>query len=440
MSWPDPRLPGQNDIATPLTARGGRSRKRLASTLLLIGGTGVGQAVMLGSLPVITRLFTPAEFGALAVFLAIVAPVGTVAGLRYDMAIPVAADDGEATVLFRIALTSAVVLALVLGIAVGVAGPHLAGILRLPGVRSWWWVLPAAVLMSGWYNALSFAAIRAKAYARLSASRAVQGLAQVATQVGLGLLSFGGLGLLLGVVARFATSALTLMRRRGSTRPGASDMPAVRDVLRRFRRFPLFVGNASLLTALAQHLPSLAIVIIYGPATAGLFSLAIRALEAPVTLVSQMSAQVYYGSLSEAAKSEPERMPRLFRTTLSGLFAAGLFPFVVFLFGPRIFPVVFGPSWVDAGTFARLLAFTFLVRFLARGVGAETLTVTGRFSIQLWLEALKVLGLVAAFIVAAVADLTSTTAIGLYAGVMAAAHVSTLGASYVSLRGSRRPA
>jgi O-antigen/teichoic acid export membrane protein len=435
--WTD-RPPPKGDgaaghVEAPRTASG--RRRPLLNTLMLVGGTGIGQTLMLLSLPLLTRLFTPAEFGAMAVFLAIVVPLATVSGLRYDMAIPVADDDGEARSLLWAALAFTALLAALLVAVLLLIGPRLGHLLNVSDVISWWWLLPLSVGLSGAYNALSFAAIRNKTYGALSASRAMQGIGQVGTQVTLGFLGAGVEGLLLGIVARFGASALTLVRRPRARRDSVPvDRRDVRRAVRKYRRFPIFMGNASLLTALSQHLPSLALAVLYGPAIAGLFSLSIRALEAPVTLVAQMSAQVYYGNLSEAARSEPARMRAIFRTTVTGLAAVGVVPFLLFLFGPQLFPLLFGSAWSEAGAFARILAFTFLVRFLARGVGSETLAVTGRYGTQLWLEGARVAGIGLAFGLAAVADLTSTTTVILYAAVMAVAHLLTLAASSRALR------
>src|SRR5665213_2935470 len=63
------------------------------SVMLL--GTVAGQAVSLLLSPVLTRLFSPAQFGYLSVYSAVLTIFGVVASLGLELAIPICMDDAE---------------------------------------------------------------------------------------------------------------------------------------------------------------------------------------------------------------------------------------------------------------------------------------------------------------------------------------------------------
>ena len=64
----------------------GRFARRLT---LLSGGTFFGQAILMLSSPVLTRLYAPAEFGALAVFSALASMLVVMIALRYEFAVAI---------------------------------------------------------------------------------------------------------------------------------------------------------------------------------------------------------------------------------------------------------------------------------------------------------------------------------------------------------------
>lgn len=63
---------------------------------VLAGGTAAAQAIGILVLPVVTRLYTPADFTVLAFYSSILGIVAGVACLRLDIAIPLTKSDGDA--------------------------------------------------------------------------------------------------------------------------------------------------------------------------------------------------------------------------------------------------------------------------------------------------------------------------------------------------------
>jgi O-antigen/teichoic acid export membrane protein len=49
---------------------------------VLVGGTAVGQAIVVLASPILTRLYTPEDFGVLAVYASLLGILSTVAALR----------------------------------------------------------------------------------------------------------------------------------------------------------------------------------------------------------------------------------------------------------------------------------------------------------------------------------------------------------------------
>ena len=56
-------------------------------------GTAVAQLLLALAMPVLTRLYTPADYGALAVYSSMLTVLVVVASLRYEPAIPLPEDE-----------------------------------------------------------------------------------------------------------------------------------------------------------------------------------------------------------------------------------------------------------------------------------------------------------------------------------------------------------
>src|SRR5690606_11727504 len=65
-------------------------------TLTLLAGSGAGRIIAVLSMPVLTRLYGPEDFGVLALFTALTGMLVPVATLRYVLALPLPRKDGVA--------------------------------------------------------------------------------------------------------------------------------------------------------------------------------------------------------------------------------------------------------------------------------------------------------------------------------------------------------
>ena len=94
---------------------------------------GAGHQLVVLTSPVLTRLYTPEDFGVLAVYASIVSVLVVVTSLRYELAIPLPADDNTAANLLLLALAIVVALTLLNGLGIW-----------LLGGRIGWWLPPTS--------------------------------------------------------------------------------------------------------------------------------------------------------------------------------------------------------------------------------------------------------------------------------------------------------
>jgi O-antigen/teichoic acid export membrane protein len=352
---------------------------RRAVLTLLAGGV-LAQALPLLLGPWLTRLYSPAEFGVYHLFAAVAANAAVVACARYEFALPLAADDAEATALRtlcqRLLLATTAVAALG-----GVAWALAIG-------RAWPLWLPAAVGTLGLVSLATLHATRAQRFRRLALARVLQHGGGALLQLVAGLLRTGVSGLIVAPVA----AALAAVAALGWPGPAGAARAQWLAAARAHRSFPLLNTPHAFLGALQDTLAVALVAGSLGPAAAGAWGLALRYLKAPATLVGGAVSQALYPRLAPAAgqaagcTAEGRRVVR--RTMLLLAVLAAPLVTLLWLLGPVLFWLAFGDAWAEAGILARALALYIGLHFVASPLGVVTMA----WQAQAWALKLAVVG------------------------------------------------
>lgn len=350
----------------------------LRPVLTLLAGGALAQALPLLLGPLLTRLYTPGEFGQYQLFAALAANLAVVACGRYEFALPLAADADEADALRALAwrlclLVSALVT------AGGLAWALWRG-------QAWPLALGPAVLALGAASLATLWATRQQAFRRLAVSRVVQHGGGAALQAVAGALQFGVAGLVWAPVAAAGLAAAWLrlpLSWRGPAQPGW------REVARRHRDFPLLNTPHAFASALQDTLAMALLTTTLGPAAAGFWGLALRYLKAPATLVGGAVSQALYPQLTQAGSGATAASRAAVRRVMLALAAAaGPFVLALMLCGPWAFEALFGPAWAEGGVLARALALYIGLHFVASPLAVVTMA----WGAQAWALKLAAVG------------------------------------------------
>lgn len=355
---------------------------------VLAGGTAMAQAIGVLALPLITRLYTPADFSVLAVYSSILTVAVGVACLRLDIAIPLPERDEDAANLLAVALVCCTVVAGLTAVAVWGGAEQIVRAVGQPGLQPYLWMIPLGIWLGGAYSAVQFWATRKKRFTAIARTRVGQIASSVVAQLGFGLWSvLGPFGLLLGQLLSSGAGVFGLGRtawredRQALRQAAWADM---RRVLRAHDRFPKYSTFEAFANSGAIELPVIIIAAVsFGP-EAGYLFLAMKAMAIPLGLIGGAVSQVY---LSRAP--DEQRAGQLAPFTLkaiAGLARTGTGPLLFAgIAAPAVFPWVFGADWQRAGEMVAWMAPWFILQFLSSPV-SMALHVTGNQRIALTLQ------------------------------------------------------
>jgi len=321
----------------------------------LAGGTAFAQALIILASPVLTRFYTPESFGALAVFSSILSTLIVVASLRYEMAIPLPEDDKVAVNLLALSLTIVLVVSLITTLGVFLWQDRLVVWIKAPILAPYLGLLPVGVLAVGFYQALNYWTSRKKRFSVISTTKATQAVGQVTIQVLGGILETRALGLIVGYISGQFLGLTSLLRK--AELPGKSIHPKEWVIVAKlYKNFPLYTLWASLINVIGLQAPAIMLTMFFSLDTAGFFSLTMRVLGIPATIVGQAIGQVFYPMAAEL-RYDSKALRAFVEKVATSLITISLpiFSFVA-LNGPELFGLFFGVKWQTAGQYAQYLA------------------------------------------------------------------------------------
>jgi O-antigen/teichoic acid export membrane protein len=297
--------------------------------------------------------------GRMGAFVSFLGVAGVVACLGYELAIVSATTVREAAHLSLIAVLSVIpasaTLTAVLYIAIT---RRLLGFGILPVYASI--LLPLAIALTAIYSIFKFWYIREGSFSVISKVQILQSAMRGTSQVLLGWASLGWVGLCLGDIAGrvwgvsgMARLAWPKMRQELSPLNVRRLWQTVRD----YRKFPLYALPSQLTDTAAANLPLPLIARAFGAAAAGQFALVQTVLLLSAGLVVSSVADAFHNRLALYARETPERALPLFWKTAAGLAVVGIAPTLLLVFfGPWLFQLVFGKTWVEAGRLVVVVA------------------------------------------------------------------------------------
>lgn len=316
--------------------------------------------------PLLTRLYTPEDFGVLAVFVATLGVLSVMSCLRYELAIPLIKTRSGALNIFILAITVNLLFALIAGICIAIFHKPIANFLGAPVLATYLWILPVGIVFVGAYRALAFLAVREKSFDILGRTKLSQALSGAIIQLGIGAVHSGPFGLIAGQVISQSAGMMTLGRQfsqRFDCLMQTVNRKRIATLAIRHSGFPKYDLPAAGLNTLSANLPQFLLAALFSPAVAGFYLLAHRVINMPVAILGQAIGQGLYAHAREAATDG--RLLRFVSQIAAVLALMTLAPLlIVSMYGETLFSWVFGASWDTAGVYASWLVLGASVQFI----------------------------------------------------------------------------
>ncbi|MHC8367859.1 oligosaccharide flippase family protein [Pseudomonas sp. ZT5P21] len=370
------------------------------NVITLMTGTSIAQAIPIAVSPILTRIYSPEQFGLFALFMAVVSIAGVLVTGRYEQAILLPRQDRDAMQVVALSVLLSVVLSCFLLIIVVFFNSSIVDFFGNSDLAPWLYWVPFSIMLTGVYQSLNYWSNRKSQYKRLAISRTLQSGCSSGGQLAGGAAGAGTGGLVWGQLAGQLLSMLVLARMIWYEDRKFINSISRRRILvlaKKYINFPKFLIVAHGFNTASSQMPVMLLGALFNASSAGFYTLTQRVLGAPITLVSGALGDVFRQEASHAYIHNGNCRDVYLRTLLR-LVVISVLPFTVFYFiAPEFFSWVFGSQWSVAGEYARILTPMFFLRFVVSPLSSVFMVAEAQRLDLVWQIMLFVMVVVALF-------------------------------------------
>ena len=353
----------------------------------LLSANVVAQAVGLLVYPLLTRLYTPADFGLLYIFTSIAGVLVLLGTAGYQFAIPLPRDDKDGAACFHAGLLCLAPLLVLLVMAIPFSAA-IAGWFGSTELAAWLPLMPLYVGLLCLWNLLNWWYTRCRQFGSVSRYQLSNSLLNAALKLLLGWLKVPH-GLMAATVSVPPLSVgLNMLAGRRHLRSLMSwDGLRCRSMLAAYRNFPLFTLPQSLINQFFGNLPAWLLAPHFGQGALGLWSMALMLGFTPINTVCNSIYQVLFADVSKRVNNR-ELVKHLFVRLEKWALGITLPLFAALYFVlPTLTGWLLGEEWGEAGRYIRWFLPWLAVTVLTSST-AFLPDIFFRQNVKLWFEIL----------------------------------------------------
>lgn len=334
--------------------------------LVLFSGTVLSQIIPILFLPILTRIFSPNQFGEYSLFIAITTILIILVTAKYELAIHLPKSLDKARRILNLTIFISLVISLVIFISLTIIISIWNRYSNNEVNLSFIFFIVISILMMGIYYAYYQYLSRINEYKILGINKIIKQLFIGFATVGLSVFTTHYM-LIIGLIISQLIATLFLVRYTYKKDPDYKfklEFKEFKMILKEYKDFPKFQIPTQLLNTGNFHLITLIFGVIFSSTIIGLYSLAQRMLRFPMVIIGHAITDVFR---QRAAKDFNEfgNCKKIYLTTLKLLTMTGIPVFIViFIFAPSVFGIMFGQDWYAAGEFVRYLLPMLLMQYI----------------------------------------------------------------------------
>ncbi len=340
-------------------------------------GTLLSQLIPIAFTPVLTRIFTPDDFGLFAFYLSIVTIICAFNSGKYEQSLPLVKNQEQADSLTIATFIVIGVITIFLYIPIYLIS--LFSFESLNKLGNLIWFLPISAGLMSIYQTLTYWHNRKSNFYRISKNLYIQSLVNVLSSLFMGLMNFKT-GLIFGDLFAKLYSSLNLFEVFRKT-----NWQIIKENYSRYSDSPKFLVPATLLNSSAKQLPIIIFGLLFLPKVIGYLLIAQRVFQGPIGIVSTSLSQALLNKMSVEFKETGNCI----HTYNKSLLFLALIPLpaalIIYLFIESLVVTFFGKNWIELSLLIKILLPFYYIYFIS-GTLNIVLIATGKKKINLLMQ------------------------------------------------------
>lgn len=355
--------------------------------LQLMSGTMVAQAIPILLTPLLSRCFSPADFGLYALFTSISSILVVIGTLRLEYAVMLPADEEGARKIVLTVAAFACLFCLLLFFILLAAGNRLTAASNLQSLESVLLLIPVYVFIVSLVNVFRFYRNRRRQFRCIRNVTIGESAVRGASNVLIGFTWSFPAGLVVSQLIASFFSLVVLAGREWRTLMHQAKHLRGKDFLtifKRYKRHLLFLMPGGILNLYSVQIPLYFIAYFYSADMVGQYSIGLRVVGLPMLFLSSAVVESFRQRAMDVYQQTGE-LRTFFVRYIKRMCLLSFLPFLLlFLGAPLLFRIYLGEEWLTAGVFVRILTVKYFFAFIFDGLSSVVNQVTETFQFEIY--------------------------------------------------------
>jgi lipopolysaccharide exporter len=341
--------------------------KFLSNVLKLFSATVLGQLIGIIVSPILSRLYSPNDFGIFQLFFSLSGLIAIVACLSYQSAINLTKKDEDAANIVVLCLGLIFVTSILSTVFLFLFSENIEQFLNAPGLSTYLFLIPFAIIANSGAYVLGSWLSRRQQFGVLAQANLFSSITGKTTSIGFGVLSPSPFGLIFGTIVNDVTILLISLRRTLADLHIFHQVSyeKIRELAKRYKKFPQYSAVSSLTSNAATQAIPFMLAFSFSTVVVGYYAMAYTIIKLPMKLAGNSLSTVFYQKACEE-KNRTGRITHIVKSVHTRLISIGMFICLVLMItGPELFSFVLGTQWSTAGLYAQILAPWIFVVFIS---------------------------------------------------------------------------
>lgn len=337
----------------------------LKSVLTLSSGIVVAQIINFIGTPVIGRLYSPGAIGDYTLITANAAVISTIVCLGMMTALILPDSNEESRKLCKIVSVSTVVLTtmIIFGLYM-ISSAYRIFSTEEASYSISLIILGIYIIFNTIYNICYAYANRLKLYRVMFWNPIIGAAISMGGGIIFGFLNFGFLGYVIAYILSFIINIVHLIIHANPyQREKSKNSLSIAFLIKKYKQFPIYQMPANLIANIGVQMPVWMISNMYTSAALGMYSMALRILALPSTLLATPINRVYFQEATQRYNRGEDIGEFSFKILETNIRIAIIPILILIVFGKVIFALFLGKQWAEAGQYASLLGVYQLMLF-----------------------------------------------------------------------------
>ncbi len=343
-----------------------KNNEFVKNVLTLFTGSALAQGILFAISPFLTRFYSAEILGVFFIYSASIMILSIIATLQYEMAIVLEEDKTMIINILTLSILVSFFVSLFFLLLIFLFEDYILFFFKNKMISKFIYFLPISIFLVGTFQSFSFWLNKNKDYKKIAYGNISKSTTIAIVQLFGGLLKKNNFFLIIGLILGQLISVSLIFYLIFDNLKKDFKYISLKKVFflaKKYKKIPLLNTSLSGINILSNQLPLFLLNFFYGANTSAFYGLSTRVVNAPMGLIGQSIAQVFYRKANEIFINKGD-IYAFVKKTYKNLFKLSAFASIIILFLTPFFGFIFGEEYNEVGIYTQILLLRTFFAFL----------------------------------------------------------------------------